>query len=185
MANVPAMTPQDTNEDQSSIIIRHAEPEDAEALAGLVRELATHEGKHRLEHVTPKTIASWAFGPEPAFNALLALVNERPAGYLAFYPAFSFFKGGRVLLVENLYVAETARGLGLGRRLMAAAAREAVERGYLRMELNVRAESPMAKAFYTKCGLAPPGEMVYRIEDEALRRLADSDITLTRKGPSQ
>lgn len=154
------------------IAIRHAGPQDAEALATLVRELAAHEGKAELDHVTGEAVAAWAFGPEPAFKALIAMADGEPAGYLAYYPVFSFFKGGRVLLVENLYVADSARGLGLGRRLMAAAAKEAVAHGYARMELNVRAASPEARAFYQRCGMSAPGEIVYRIEDEALRRLA-------------
>jgi GNAT superfamily N-acetyltransferase len=155
------------------IVIRHAGPADAAALAALVRELAAHEGKRELEHITPARVAQWAFAEEPAFNALLALADGQPAGYVAFYPVFSFFKGGRVLLVENLYVAESARGLGLGRRLLAAAAREAVEHGYSRLELNVRGDSPEARRFYERCGLRPPGEVVYRVEDGELRRLAD------------
>jgi len=156
------------------VTIRHARPEDCAALAALVRELAAHEGKQALDHVTAETIADWAFGPEPSFRALIAFAGGKPAGYLAYYPAFSLFKGGRVLLVENLYISETARGCGLGRRLVAAAAREAVAQGYARMELNVRDSSAEAKAFYERCGFEPPGETVYRIDDEALRRLAEA-----------
>jgi hypothetical protein len=38
----------------------------------------------------------------------------------------------------------------------------------------VREASAEAKAFYERCGFEPPGEVVYRIEDEGLRLLAES-----------
>lgn len=161
-----------------SIVVRTARPDDAEALASLIRALARHEGKRNLEHVSTEAVADWAFGPEPVFEALIAEVDGQPAGYLAFYRAFSFFKGGPALLVENLFVAESRRGHGIGRRLIAAAAAEARRRDHVRLELNVRSDSLAARAFYERLGFFAPGETVYRIEDRALATLADAHDAL-------
>jgi ribosomal protein S18 acetylase RimI-like enzyme len=153
-------------------LVRPAGPADAADLAGLVRGLLRFEGYGKLEHVTPEAVASWIAGPAPAIEVLLAELAGSAVGYLAFYRAFSLFRGGPVLLVENLYVDETARGRGVGRHLLAAAAAEAARRGYGRIELHVRADNPDSRAFYRRLGFFEPGEAVCRIEDAALARLA-------------
>jgi len=157
---------------QHRIAVRPAAPADVEALVALVRGLAYHEGKAAAAHVTPAALSAWMFGADPAFEALLAALDGRPVGYLAFYQGFSLFRGERVLLVENLYVEEDARGYGVGRRLLAAAAAEAGRRGLGRLEINVRSTSRAARAFYERLGITAAGESVYRAEDEALAAIA-------------
>lgn len=156
-----------------NIVVRQAERRDAEGLADLVRGLAAFEGKADVSHITVEAVTAWTFGPEPACEILLAERDGRAIGYLAFYRAFSLFKGGPVLLVENVYVAEAERRQGVGRRLIATAAREAERRGFPRIELHVRDENRDTMAFYEGLGFHAPGEAVYRIEDDALRTLAD------------
>ncbi|MGF1612062.1 MAG: GNAT family N-acetyltransferase [Kiloniellales bacterium] len=158
-----------------SLAIRLAGPADTAALAGLVRGLLQFERYGKQEHVTPEAVAAWIGGAAPAIEVLLAEQAGSAVGYLAFYRAFSLFRGGPVLLVENLYVAEEARGRGVGRRLLAAAAAEAEKRGYGRIELHVRADNPESRAFYRRVGFFEPGEAVCRIEDTALARLARED----------
>ena len=159
-------------QDGAILKVRPAASADAGGLATLVRGLLDYEGKRQAAHVTPETVAGWLNGPDPVFEALVATLDEALVGYLAFYRAFSLFKGGPVFLVETLYVADAARGLGAGRALMAAAAREAQRRGFVRMELHVSDDNAAAKAFYQAIGLNAPGEAVLRIEDTALERLA-------------
>lgn len=152
--------------------IRPATPDDAPGLAALARALVRAEGKGEAAHLTAEAVARWLSGPRPAFEALIAEAGGRPLGYLAYYHVFSLFKGGPVLLVENLFVARGARRRGIGRRLVLAAAGEARRRGLARIELNVRTSARSARRFYEGLGVRPAGETVYRIEDEALAALA-------------
>lgn len=152
--------------------VRAATPADAARLAAMIRGLALHEGKARVEHITAEAVADWAFGPEPAFHALLAEAVGEALGYLAWYPIFSPFKGARVILVENLWVEPPGRGRGVGRALLQALAQEAGRRGIARIELNVRSDGDAAQRFYAGLGFLRPGEEVRRIEDAALERLA-------------
>lgn len=152
----------------------------------MIRSLALHEGKRHVDHITSAAVEDWFFGKDPVCNALLAergKETEREAGrneagdnkavgYIAWYPIFSPFKGGRVFLVENLWVEEAARGSGAGRALLRALAQETRARGITRIELNVRADNEMTRRFYSSLGFIYPGEHVCRIEDEALVRLA-------------
>ncbi|MBB3064867.1 GNAT family N-acetyltransferase [Limibacillus halophilus] len=155
----------------SSPKIRFARREDAAVIADLVTELARFEGK--VGACTPEFIERWAFGSAPAFELLVAETDSGVVGYLAFYRAFSLFKGGPVLLIENVYVREALRGQRLGRKLLAAAAAEGRRRGYIRLELNVRGDNPKTIAFYEGLGLFAPGESVMRSEDAALATLAE------------
>lgn len=154
------------------VTIRPAVVADAPALAALAVAFLRHEGRLETGHLTPGTMAEWLRGPRPAFEALLAEVAGQARGYLAFYQAFSLFRGHPVFLVENLYVDAAARGQGIGRHLMVAAAAEARRRALGRIELNVRAHGQGAIRFYEGLGARAAGEAVYRIEDEALAALA-------------
>lgn len=151
--------------------IRMARKEDAAVVAELVSELMQFEGKP--SSCSRELIEHWAFGPAPAFELLVADTTAGLAGYLAFYRAFSLFRGGPVLLVENLYVRESLRGQQIGRKLLAAAAAEGKRRGYIRMELNVRSDNPKTIAFYEGMGLFAPGETVMRTEDSTMSALAE------------
>lgn len=146
-----------------------ATPEDAAELADMVRELAANEGKKNTGHLSAERVADWLRQDPPAFEALLVGTPGKRQGYIAFYRAFSLFRGGPVLLVENLYVRPLARGSGLGRQLLKQASARAVAQGIDRVELNVRTDNPDTIAFYQRCGFHPPGEEVFRIEGAALR----------------
>ena len=157
------------------LVIRPVGPADAEALTPLVRALALFDGKGDVSHLTPDKVAGWLSGPDPVFDAVIALSAGEALGYAAFYRAFSLYKGSPVMLLENLYVTEAARKRGVGRRLVAAVAAEAQRRGYRRMELHVTLTNHPTRAFYERIGLEAPGEAVYRIEDGALDQLADEE----------
>nr|WP_274610970.1 GNAT family N-acetyltransferase [Rhodovibrio sodomensis] len=121
----------------------------------------------------PDQLAAWLAGDAPMVEVLLAEADGRSLGYLAFYRAFSLFRPGPVMLVENVYVVPAARGTGIGRRLLATAARIALDRGWGRLELNVAKDNASAAAAYAALGFTAPGESVRRVEDDRLQALAD------------
>lgn len=157
------------------VSLRTASPSDASKLAPLVAALMGEEGKTSAPP-TPAQLAAWLAPPQPAFEALVAEgADGSPLGYLAFYRAFSLFLPGPVLLVENVYVAPDARGGGVGTALLAAAAREALRRGWRRLELNVAHTNAKAVAAYAALGFQDPGEGVRRVDHAALEALAARD----------
>lgn len=164
-----------------AVALRRAQPDDAETIATLVRELAAFE---RLEHEVEGSADDFRrqlFGPRPAAEVILAEVAGRPAGFALYFGNFSTFRARPGVYLEDLYVRPEHRGRGIGKALIAAVARVAVERGAGRLEWAVLDWNVAAIAFYRSLDARPMAEWtVNRVTEDALRRLADSSpLTLT------
>jgi GNAT superfamily N-acetyltransferase len=159
----------------SPIILRFATAEDVGLLLQLICELAAYERAPRAVVATEDDLRRHGFGPEPHFEALLAAIDDEPAGFALFYPDFSTWLGQPGLYLEDLYVREWARGRGVGRRLMARLAAVAIERGWPALHFNVLDWNP-ASGFYQRLGIEARSEWLpYGASGEALRRLAAED----------
>jgi ribosomal protein S18 acetylase RimI-like enzyme len=76
--------------------------------------------------------------------------------------------------LEDVYVRPAARGRGLGKALLTAVARVAVERKCGRMEWSVLDWNEPAIGFYRKLGATPMSEWTtFRLTGDALKRLAE------------
>ena len=69
------------------------------------------------------------FGARAAFRCLLAELDGQAVGYAMYHDCYNSDLARRGLWLVDLYVEERARSNGLGRRLMAALARQALARG--------------------------------------------------------
>ena len=160
----------------SGIAIRFATPDDAGLLLQLIRELAAYERAPSAVVATDEDLRRFGFGPEWQFEALLAFLDGEPAGFALFHPRFSTWLGRPGVYLEDLYVTQTARGKGVGRRLMTRLAAVAVERGWERIDFQVLDWNP-ARGFYRRLGLEHLGEWLrYGGDAAALRRLAVDDL---------
>jgi GNAT superfamily N-acetyltransferase len=161
----------------ATITIRAATAADVGLLLRFIRELAVFERAPEWVIATEADLLRHGFGPEPQFEAILAFLDGEPAGAALFHSRFSTWLGRPGLYLEDLYVAEAARGHGVGRRLMARLAAIALERGWGRIDFQVLDWNP-ARNFYERLGLGPVGEWLrYGGDEAALRRLAERDDT--------
>lgn len=65
---------------------------------------------------------------------MIALEDDVPIGYALFFHNFSTFLGKAGIYLEDLYIRESFRGLGYGKRLLKELAKIAVERGCERLD---------------------------------------------------
>ncbi len=159
-----------------AITIRFAAPEDAGLVLRLIRALALYEEAPEAVVATEADLVRHGFGPDRQFEAILAFVDDEPAGLALFHSRFSTWLGRPGMYLEDLYVLEKARGLGVGRRLMARLAAIAVDRSWGRIDFQVLDWNP-ARDFYHRLGMQHLGEWLrYGANDEALRRLAAEDL---------
>ena len=151
------------------ITVRPATPADAATVVALIRELAEFE---RLSHYVRITPADIERDLGRYFEALLAERNGEALGLALFVHTYSTFEGRPSLFLEDLFVREEARGTGLGRRLIAALAKVAQERGCRRLDLMVLDWNP-ARDVYAHLGFKQIEEWLpYRLSGEELERLA-------------
>lgn len=157
------------------IEIRFATRDDCALLLGLIRALAEFERAPDAVVATEADLLQYGFGADRQFEAILAFLDGEPAGFAAFHSRFSTWLGRPGLYLEDLFVVESARGHGIGRKLVARLATIAVERGWGRIDFQVLDWNP-ARRFYERIGLGLVGDWLrYGGDEAALRRLAGED----------
>ena len=153
--------------------VRRAETGDVPAVHAMIHALASFE---RLSHrciVTEADIFAALFGPHPAAEALIAWVNDHPAGFALFFHSFSTFRGCRNVWLEDLFVQPEYRRQGCAAALLQTLAALAVERNCARFEWTVLDWNVDAIDFYQALGAAVlPDWRIVRVEGEALAQLA-------------
>jgi ribosomal protein S18 acetylase RimI-like enzyme len=155
-----------------ALIIRPAEPEDAEAIARLGDGLNRHEGRPG-GLLTAETIRRDGFGPEPAFEVLLAEWEGQAVGYALFHAAYEASYAARGIYLVDLYVDARARRRGIGRRLLARLAAEARARGLSYLWWASRPSNAEANAFYRKLGARQHPVVAHALTTDAFEKLAD------------
>ncbi|MFJ8474744.1 GNAT family N-acetyltransferase [Kitasatospora sp. NPDC094011] len=135
-------------------IIRPARPEDEHALAALNRAAWSP-----LSDVSPRPSAEEGVFDErhTPDQYLLAVLDGRIVGYVRQVPATPLECNRHVRQIQGLAVDDSARGRGLGRRLVEAACAAARAGGARRMTLRVLGWNAPARRLYESCGFAVEG----------------------------
>ena len=156
-----------------TLSIRPGEPSDVSLIAELIRGLARYE---RLEHevtMTEEQLDRALFGERRYAETLIAENGDQAVGFALFFHNFSTFLARPGIYLEDLFVVPEHRGRGVGKALLEALARLAVERDCGRLEWAVLDWNESAIAFYERLGARPNSEWtVYRLTGESLRALA-------------
>ncbi|MFN5097133.1 MAG: GNAT family N-acetyltransferase [Limnohabitans sp.] len=85
---------------------------------------------------------------------LLAESQGQAVGFTQLYPSFSSVSMARVYVLNDLYVAPSARRMGVGERLLTAASGHALQMGAVRLSLNTDVHNLPAQALYESMGWA-------------------------------
>jgi ribosomal protein S18 acetylase RimI-like enzyme len=157
----------------NGVLIRKATASDAERLNTALENLSRDLGDSHF--ATADDLVRHGFGAVPAFFALVAGQHDNGAlrGALIASPVFSTSLGGAGLYVSDLWVSDTARGQGLGPRLLQAAIAEAPADWTIRfLKLAVHNHNNAARRFYERLGFEDlPDETVLALKGDALETL--------------
>lgn len=152
-----------------SVCIEAARVEDVADILRLIRALAEYEKLLHKVVATEADLRESLFGPQPAGECLVARVDGRAIGMAIYFRNLSTFLGKPGIYLEDLFVEPEFRGLGVGRALLRAVAKIAVDRGYSRMDWSVLDWNEPAIRFYKGLGALPIDEWtIFRLQDEAL-----------------
>jgi len=156
--------------------IRPATRDDVPQLLELIRGLATYEKKRHKAVVTEDDLLRDGFGPQPKFRALIAEWKGEAAGYASFFYFYSTFQGRAALFLEDLFVLNEFRGKGIGKSLLVAVCKLAVEEGCFALRWEVLDWNAPAIEFYEKLGATFLNERkVVTFDSEALQRVAKGE----------
>ncbi|NYZ15730.1 GNAT family N-acetyltransferase [Azospirillum sp. RWY-5-1] len=158
-----------------TVTVRPAVEADAPVIPAFIRELAVFENEPDAVKATEADLRRDGWGERPVFEAMIAELDGAPVGFALTFRNYSTWEGRHGIFVEDLYVRPEARRHGVGRRLLAAVARRAVEQGCRRMDLNVLDWNP-ARGFYAALGFRHLEEWLpYRLTGDALGVLAAAE----------
>ena len=153
--------------------IRPATAADVPVILELIHALAEFERLAGEVIATEAELRRTLFGDHPAAEVLIAELAGAPVGFALYFTSYSTFLARPGLYLEDLFVRPAARKRGIGRALMVALARVALERGYGRFEWSVLDWNADAIRFYRSLGAIGLDEWtVQRVTGDALARLA-------------
>jgi ribosomal protein S18 acetylase RimI-like enzyme len=141
-----------------SLFIRPITVDDAESVERMYAQSAAHLrslGDQTDFRFNAAAFRRDGFGDRPAFSGVIAVLDEKPVGYLLYTLGYDTDGAMRFLFVIDLAVDEQMRGRGIGRALMDRAAAICRDAGGGLLFWAVYAKNQLALEFYRRLGAQP------------------------------
>lgn len=158
------------------MIIRKGNPEDMEAVLGLIKELAAFENEPDAVLITVEDLIRDGFGTVPLFHVFVAEVENQIVGIALYYYRYSTWKG-KTIHLEDLVVKDKMRGTGLGYALYSEIIKQGKKDKVRRVEWNVLDWNTPAIEFYEKSGAKILDDWkVAQMGEEAINYFVDNKL---------
>jgi GNAT superfamily N-acetyltransferase len=131
--------------------IRKGNPEDMEAVLGLIQELADFENESNAVVITVEDLVRDGFSSMPLFHVFVAEVEMQIVGIALYYYRYSTWKG-KTIHLEDLVVKENMRSSGVGFALYSEVIKQGKKDNVRRIEWNVLDWNTPAINFYKNSG---------------------------------
>jgi ribosomal protein S18 acetylase RimI-like enzyme len=138
----------------------------------LIRQLAEHEGLSQYFELTSEALHQACFAQPRRMELIVAETEGKIVGYATCMPQFSPWMGRDYLFLDDLYVRDEARGLGIGSRLMRQVGALALERG-IGVRWHVEMENRSAQKLYRALGAELKEKLIAYWTTEAIRAQID------------
>lgn len=149
--------------------VRKAQRSDAELVLSFIKGIADYEKMSDQVVATKEVLEEYVFEKHAA-DVFIGEVDGKPAGFALFFENFSTFIGRTGLYLEDLFVFPEYRGHGFGKQLFKAVAKEALDRGCLRLEWTCLDWNTPAKDFYQYMGAVKmEGWTTHRLSGQAIQ----------------
>lgn len=157
--------------DVGGMMVRRGTPADADIFAAMIMALSAEEGVEP-PSLTPDRYRHDGFGKIPRFEPLVAEAGGRVAGVAILSRGYDSQTASAGIILEDLYVEPLSRRHGIGRALMAEAARLAAAEGGGWVSWHVRRENTRAQLFYRALGAVGETVDTMAVAGRAFIRLA-------------
>jgi len=146
---------------------------DASLIFNFIKELARYENLEDSVLATEEIIKESLFGKKQYAEALIVEADSKAVGLVLFFHNFSTFLGKPGIYIEDLYIKEEFRGIGIGRKIFEYLSNLAKERNCGKIEWTVLDWNP-ARKFYEKIGGVPVENwLIYRLTGDKLEELSE------------
>jgi GNAT superfamily N-acetyltransferase len=134
--------------------IRKATKDDAEALFGLIIELAEHHNQvHYLKTDLGQFIESgFSNSNSPEFEAIVAEYKGSLIGYVTYTWNYSIWNGSTYMAIDDVFVCKQFRGNNIGQRLMQYTKDICASNNIELIKWEVESNNQKAMHFYKKLG---------------------------------
>ena len=157
---------------QPQLLLRFATTGDGDLVAGMCAQLSKDEGSPRTSRFSAQVFRRDGFGPKPKFRCIIAETSGKPVGYVLHCPDYDTDHLCRGIYMADLYVEKTARGRGIGRALMAAAADDGRQSGAAVMTWTAFRFNEPALVLYRRVGHEASDLVEYVADGAQFRDLA-------------
>ncbi|KAF9437199.1 hypothetical protein BGZ76_001658 [Entomortierella beljakovae] len=167
---------------QSEVTIRAANPSDVGSILSLIHDLAEYEKEpaSTVEATEDSLLNTLRFTPphptsQNLASCLLAFVpsSKEPVGFALYFTNYSTWRGRGGIYLEDLFIKNSVRGQGIGKRLLGELAREVVAMNGRRLEWAVLKWNEPSILFYKSLGAVVMDEWhTMRVDGEALVNLS-------------
>ncbi len=148
--------------------IRLAQKEDAGLILAFIKKIAAYEKMSDQVVATAESLETFVF-ERGAAQVLIAEYEGQAVGFALYFENFSTFQGRTGLYLEDLFVDEDKRGLGIGKQLFQAVAAEAVRHGCPRLEWTCLDWNQPSIDFYHFMGATPMSDWTtYRLSGKQI-----------------
>lgn len=156
--------------------IKPATLNDVPLILHFIKELAEYEKLLDEVTATEEILKESLFGEKSSAEVLIGYLDHQPVSIAIFFHNFSTFLGRPGIYLEDLFVRPSARGKGVGKKMLVHLAKLAKERQCGRLEWWVLDWNEPAIEFYKSLGAKPMDEWtVFRVTGPALEKLAKEE----------
>ena len=145
---------------EHTLSYRLVHAEEASLLAGLMRAYYAFDGHDFDVTVVTRTLADFLSHPEYG-RAWFIEADGAVAGYMVLCFGFSLEFGGRDAFVDEIFLHESFRDRGIGRRALEYMIAEARRSGVVALHLEVDQENANAQKLYRALGFEPRERFVF------------------------
>ncbi|MFZ4797926.1 MAG: GNAT family N-acetyltransferase [Bacteroidia bacterium] len=154
--------------------IKPATINDAQTIVDLIKAIAEYEKLSDQVKATPETIIEHLFSQKSYAECLIGFENNVPVGFALFFHNFSTFVSKPGIYLEDLFVLESHRGKGYGKKLLLQLIALAKQRNCGRVEWSVLNWNKPAIDFYESLGATAMNEWTtYRLNEDTINKLVN------------
>ncbi len=140
-------------------MFRQANENDVDLILSFINKLAVYEKRPEDVSATPDLIRKWLF-EEKLAHVIFLLEDDKEVGFALYYYNFSTFKAKPSLYLEDLYVLDSCRNKGYGKKLIYELAKISLDFGANKMEWSCLAWNQASIDFYLRLNATIQSESV-------------------------